>query len=211
MSRPRSGGIDLNTAVALLQTPLTSLATGVQILERQVGGRGAEHLLPTPMTSDSQPKAPSDLERRSPQLRALASTLLPTPTAANPNDGESLESFEARRQRNLAKGINGNGQGTPLGIAVRRDWGKYEPAIRRWESITRPAPLPTAIGPRGGDRLNPAFVEWMMGLPDGWVTGVEGLTRTQQLKLLGNGVVPQQAAAAYRALLSIPKDEESAA
>ena len=45
--------------------------------------------------------------------------LLPTPTATNPNDGESLESWEARRQRNLAKGINGNGQGTPLGIAVR--------------------------------------------------------------------------------------------
>jgi hypothetical protein len=36
-----------------------------------------------------------------------------------PNDGESVESWEARRQRNLAKGINGNGQGTPLGIAVK--------------------------------------------------------------------------------------------
>ncbi|MFD8545585.1 hypothetical protein [Streptomyces sp. NPDC059649] len=45
--------------------------------------------------------------------------LLPTPTAGNPNDGESLESWEARRQRNLAKGINGNGQGTPLNIAVK--------------------------------------------------------------------------------------------
>lgn len=45
--------------------------------------------------------------------------LLPTPTASNPNDGESPESFEARRQRNLAKGINGNGQGVPLGMAVK--------------------------------------------------------------------------------------------
>lgn len=45
--------------------------------------------------------------------------LLPTPAASNPNDGESLESWEARRQRNLAKGINGNGQGTPLAIAVK--------------------------------------------------------------------------------------------
>jgi len=44
--------------------------------------------------------------------------LLPTPTASNPNDGESLESWEARRQRNLAKGYNGNGQGTPLAIAA---------------------------------------------------------------------------------------------
>jgi DNA (cytosine-5)-methyltransferase 1 len=32
----------------------------------------------------------------------------------------------------------------------------------------------------------------MMGLPDGWVTDV-GLSRAQQLKILGNGVVPQQA------------------
>ena len=44
---------------------------------------------------------------------------LPTPCASNPNATEDLESWEARRQRNLAKHINGNGQGTPLGIAVR--------------------------------------------------------------------------------------------
>jgi DNA (cytosine-5)-methyltransferase 1 len=42
------------------------------------------------------------------------------------------------------------------------------------------------------ERLNPAFVEYMMGLPVGWVTDT-GLSRTQQLKMLGNGVVPQQA------------------
>ena len=41
-------------------------------------------------------------------------------------------------------------------------------------------------------KLNAKFVEYMMGLPDGWVTDV-GLSRAQQLKILGNGVVPQQA------------------
>lgn len=41
-------------------------------------------------------------------------------------------------------------------------------------------------------KLNPVFVEYMMGLPIGWVTDT-GLSRTQQLKMLGNGVVPQQA------------------
>jgi hypothetical protein len=45
--------------------------------------------------------------------------LLPTPAAGNFNDGESLESWEARRQANLAKGINGNGQGTPLAVAAQ--------------------------------------------------------------------------------------------
>jgi DNA (cytosine-5)-methyltransferase 1 len=42
------------------------------------------------------------------------------------------------------------------------------------------------------DKLNAKFVEYMMGLPDGWVTDLD-LSRSQQLKMLGNGVVPQQA------------------
>jgi DNA (cytosine-5)-methyltransferase 1 len=46
--------------------------------------------------------------------------------------------------------------------------------------------------PLAEDKLNPKFVEYMMGLPEGWVTDLE-ISRSQQLKLLGNGVVPQQA------------------
>ncbi len=42
----------------------------------------------------------------------------------------------------------------------------------------------------------------MMGLPAGWVTGVPGLTRNEMLKALGNGVVPQQCAAALRMMLT---------
>ena len=41
----------------------------------------------------------------------------------------------------------------------------------------------------------------MMGLPQGWVTAAPGLTRNQQLQILGNGVVPQQGALAYSILL----------
>lgn len=40
-----------------------------------------------------------------------------------------------------------------------------------------------------------------MGLPDGHVTAVPGLTRNQQLHALGNGVVWQQGAAALAMLL----------
>jgi len=99
-------------------------------------------------------------------------------------------------------------------------WGDYEPAIRRWEDLTRPAPPPRESGGKNGERLSPRFVEWMQGLPDGWVTGPaiwDGMTdkkgrvltgrrlasarRDAQLKALGNGVVPQQAAAALRLLL----------
>jgi DNA (cytosine-5)-methyltransferase 1 len=42
----------------------------------------------------------------------------------------------------------------------------------------------------------------MMGLPDGWVTDPAiGISRNDQLKALGNGVVPQQAALALDVLL----------
>jgi DNA (cytosine-5)-methyltransferase 1 len=77
------------------------------------------------------------------------------------------------------------------------EWGRFAPAIARWEACTgRRAPRATD----DRRRLSPPFVEWMMGLPAGHVTAVPGLTRTQQLKALGNGVVPQQAAAAIRLL-----------
>lgn len=71
-------------------------------------------------------------------------------------------------------------------------WGVYEPAVRRWEhALGRAAPSPTEPG-RNGPRLSPRFVEWMQGLPEGWVIDV-GIPRDAQLRALGNGVVPQQA------------------
>lgn len=45
-------------------------------------------------------------------------------------------------------------------------WGPYAAAITRWETLTRPAPDP--VDAHG--RLQPRFVEWMQGLPHGWVT-----------------------------------------
>jgi DNA (cytosine-5)-methyltransferase 1 len=80
-------------------------------------------------------------------------------------------------------------------------WGQYAPAIARWEQVLgRPAPDPTEPGMRGQPRLSPRFVEWMQGLPEGWVTAVPGLSRNDQLRLLGNGVLPLQCAAALRHL-----------
>lgn len=54
-----------------------------------------------------------------------------------------------------------------------------------------------------------------MGLDEGHVTAVPGLTRNQQLKALGNGVVPQQGAAAIvylvgRVALGRPEPEVAA-
>lgn len=60
------------------------------------------------------------------------------------------------------------------------------------------APCPTQPGTR---RLSTDFVEWMKGLPEGWVTRTEGLPRATQFRLLGNSVVPHQAARALEILL----------
>lgn len=63
----------------------------------------------------------------------------PTPDANAINDGESLESWQARKQRNLAKRTNGNGMGTPLAIAAKQ-----------W---------PTPNVPNGGRAMSPEDVE----------------------------------------------------
>ena len=75
------------------------------------------------------------------------------------------------------------------------EWGQFTPAIERWErTIGRPAPAPTDDG-----RLSSRVVEWLMGLSDGHVCAL-GLSRTAELKALGNGVCPQQAALALTLL-----------
>lgn len=82
------------------------------------------------------------------------------------------------------------------------DWGDYSPAVRRWEHLLgRRAPCPTQPGRHGRPVLAPAFVEWLQGLPPGWVTSLP-LPRTAQLRALGNGVVPHQAAYAVALLLA---------
>lgn len=119
----------------------------------------------------------------------VAGTLLPTPQATNASRSS------AGYWPNLHE------------IATSADlteFGPYAEAIARWEKVTgRAAPPPSTPSrrPGGKPQLSTRFVEWLMGLPDGHVTGTDlALPRKQQLRLLGNGVVPQQAALAVRTL-----------
>lgn len=83
------------------------------------------------------------------------------------------------------------------------DWGDYETAIRRAEAASgRPAPSPTEPNRNGNPRLSSRFAEWMMMLSDGHVAGI-GLSRNEELRALGNGVVPAQAYAALCQLVPI--------
>jgi DNA (cytosine-5)-methyltransferase 1 len=88
---------------------------------------------------------------------------------------------------------------------------EYENGIRRWELVSgRLAPEELLYKHENGStKVNPEFVEWMMGLPPGWVTDV-GLSYTAQLELLGNGVVPQQATLALATLFRRLDDSKKA-
>jgi DNA (cytosine-5)-methyltransferase 1 len=112
--------------------------------------------------------------------------------AAAPTDSEGAERRTAKHET-VAAAV---GPATePRKRTSATSWGCYEPAIRRWErTIGRPAPAPTDDG-----KLSSRFVEWMMGLPDGHVCAL-GMSRTAELKMLGNGVCPQQAALALALL-----------
>ena len=149
-------------------------------------------LLPTTTASDGKGANHSGSGSASTTGIATAVELLPTPTVSDTYTG-NLKSTQQKP---------GSMHSVTLPQATKMQWGKFEPAIRRWEqTLGRPSPLPTKPdGKDGAHRLSSAFTEWMMGLPEGWVTGV-GLTRNEELKACGNGVVPQQAEMALRSLL----------
>lgn len=81
-------------------------------------------------------------------------------------------------------------------------YGSYQLAVARAEALTRPAPEPLLADDnlKYGARLNPAFSEWIMGFPAGWVTDLD-VSNSEALKMFGNAVCPQQAELALRLLL----------
>ena len=162
------------------------------------GSSSSPELLPTPVADNSRglPQPGTDY-----QSLPNAVVLLPTPVVNDMGAGKTVDQWDEWTTGMQAKHGNGNGHGPSLSIEVRRstDWGPYSAAIARWETVLgRPAP-PATMNRDGRDRLNPRLVEWMMGLPEGWVTDAVPST-TAQLKMLGNGVVPQQAALALELL-----------
>lgn len=160
-----------------------------------LGGRAADlTLLRTPTAQLAVNGGSQHPEKRKagghgPTLADEVEHLLPTPRATDGTKGGPNQ-----------RGSSGD---LMLPSAVLR-FGPYARAIARWEPVMRrPAPAPTEpTGKGGAHRLSPRFVEWMQGLAEGWVTDTD-TTRNEQLKALGNGVVPQQAAAAIRHLLGV--------
>lgn len=143
-------------------------------------------------------------EMRGDQLPACASQ------GQEPVERRSGEPDDAVRVMPFEAPLAGRQGETPRGDQT---WGRFAPSVYRWERVLgRPAPAPTTPSVRGGRaRLNPHFCEWMMGLPDGWVTNIPGIKYRNQMRILGNGVVPQQGAKAISDLLGDFIDEEKEA
>lgn len=168
----------------------------------QYEGHVDPKLLPTPRASDGEKGGPNQAGSKGDLMLPSAVQphhLLPMPGAQMSSGNANVEWVGDALYRPDGSKISTHLTTTLQHMTPDR-WGIYAEAIARWEALTRPAPDPTEPGSKGQPRLAPRFVEWMMGLPDGWVTAVPGLSRNAQLKALGNGVVPQQAAEAYRRL-----------
>jgi len=139
--------------------------------------------LPTPTVSDTFTANLKSSQQKPGSMHSVtlpqAAKMLPTPLAADAENPLTL-----RNQINVTK-------------AIRTNWAQFEPAIRQWEAVlNREAPAPLIED----KKLNPAFTEWMMGLPKGWITEVD-ISWTQKIKACGNGVVPQQAKLALTRLI----------
>jgi DNA (cytosine-5)-methyltransferase 1 len=202
-----SGGAN-SSPVDLLPTPTQSDGTGGGIrtglswegTTKSTGDGGNSRLrdvvgllLPTPRSSDC---FGAGLHGDGGMDLRTTVSLLPTPNAV---DGHPTSAG----RHSTAKHPTLNGE-VRLLPNPGTQWGKYEPAICRWEQLTRPAPAPTEPNKNGNPRLSAAFSEWLMGWPDGWVTDPAiGISRNDQLRIVGNGVCPQQAAAALRYLLAV--------
>ncbi|RCG20783.1 DNA cytosine methyltransferase [Streptomyces diacarni] len=203
-AHPRAGtAAGAGGGLRLLPTPSAADGTGGPgTSPKRRGGmnlRTAVTLLPTPAARDWKSGASNLLGTNSRPLNEVVVNLLPTPKASDgPHGGPN--------QRDAAGRYYLPGQAVRLDDRtwVATNGTDYGPAIRRWETVLgRRAPEPTEPGTRGNRRLSPAFVEWMMGADPGWVTSPDlGLSRSDQLKILGNGVVIHQAAHAYRQLLT---------
>jgi hypothetical protein len=196
-------GTPLAIAIRLLPTPMASDSAAERA--PQLGGQrpsGAKRQvgLPEVITHHLARLQPGSGR---PQPAAGRERLLPTPDTGTSPHGHGRRGGRPGNGHQSGKDLGAAARTLTVGSATSAAWGEYEPAIRRWEHVLGQSAPPSAEpGPGGRPRLSAAFAEWMMGIP-GLVTGVGGLPRTAQLRIIGNGVVPHQAAAALRLLTGI--------
>ena len=94
-----------------------------------------------------------------------------------------------------------------LAVVSDNDWGVYQQAIDAHTSFVGRKPPKPYREKQGSEKVvgdlivRPHFFEWLMGLPEGYLTEVFPDEEAKAIKLCGNGVVPGQAVAALTLLL----------
>jgi len=140
-----------------------------------------------PTTTEGDSKASSELLLPGQAARLAERWTTPSPNLFN--EGNTPEMFEARRQRMVKQGYNGNGTQTPLPVQAaahshqdQQTNGLGRPRCAMTRSRSRLTRIATSgqqpyklraqqalrrLTPRGPEaaRLNAWFVEWLMGWP----------------------------------------------
>lgn len=168
---PRSGMT--RNGIAFQRPPL------VPLTEETASG-----LLPTPEASNTKAVALRSAGRSPKNFLAP----IPTPTAKDTTLTQNLDEIQARREKQKAKKINGNGFGMQLGEWVRRwptpvarDYKGQGMSVARREAGRPPDNLCSAVQVTDGSgSLNPPWVEWLMGFPLGWTDLGRSATRSSR-------------------------------
>lgn len=171
----------------LFRTPTTTNATAGAVSESAALERGT-----TVKTQDQVAELAFNNGLKVPDSIQEQLTLMPTTRVSMAKGATAKEVAEGNPKSRIEAEV----------LLGETNWGKFSAAIERWEQVIgRKAPAPTKPdGKDGSHRLSSLFTEWLMGLPEGHITG-HNLSRADELKMAGNGVVPQQAELALRFLI----------
>ena len=207
-SRPRSS--DRSLTDALLRTLIASDRFGRA--KNPALGRLSDQLLPTLVAGDGS-SGPGYRPDRAVQNRLTARfverpTSLRTLTARDANVGTSVRVLQRQRQFDfltITKQIlTDNGYGDePIVDEDGRivSWGRHASAIARQGTAVGRL-TPEQVREPGRQRLDPVWCEWYMFQPVGAVAG--RVPSRHAIRILGNSVIPDHAAAALEALQAQP-------
>ena len=187
----------MQNGIAYQLPPLVRLTDGIE-----------SGLWPTPLAS-AKSDCPSERMRQSPHLETVVK-MLPTPTASDATVGdiigkEDIYNFErkyseAHQEWDIGEsGISKTCKilSDPNCQRLQGYWGSEEISTickqeqislyYRTRGIEQWGAEPESIARLKEGRLNPDWVEWLMGFPSSWT---EDGSRRQRLMALGNAVVP---------------------
>lgn len=206
----RPNGSDRSLTDVLLRTLIASDRFGRG--KNPAQGRLSDQLLPTLVAGDGS-NGPGYRPDRETQNRLTARllgrpTLLRTLTARDANVGTSPRKPQQQRlfdYLTITKQLltdNGYGDEPSIdGDGRIVTWGKHTSAIAR-QGHCLGRPTPEQVQEPGRQRLDPAWCEWYMYQPPGAVADL--VPSRHAIRILGNSVIPDHAAAALEALKAQP-------